>query len=714
MAMIAGLSLGTIFVVCAGGVLFSALLGRKHIPAVLAVAGAFSAILMALTSATVLLARQPFEVGLWTLDGFGRFTIHLDPLSSIFLFVSGVVYFSISLFVGSFLRNQVDDPHPTLRFSILYFALMAAVVLILVAGDTVLFLISWECMSILCFLLINYDPRGQSDKSAGYIMLAMSEAGFLAVAVAFLLLARSAADLSFASLRSASGSLSPQALWLTFLLGFFGFGVKAGLVPVNFWLPRSYTAAPPVFVPVFAGITLNLGFYGILRLNADLMHAGFGTGLLALITGSVTALVGILYATTDGDMKTMLAHSSIENAGIIVAAVGAFLVFRALGQPVAAALAISAALYHMANHSVYKTLLFEGAGHVEAATDTRDMDRLGGLARVLPGLSAIFLVGCLAISAVPPFNGFVSEWMTLQALLRSAILASTSVRIVFALCGAALALTAALAVTCFVKVYAMNFLGIRRGTWEPQARTQAMSKFPLAILAVVCLLLGILPTYVLPILNQSVEPLAGASITTALVQPFFSATPQNAQLPAAFLQDFHNLGAQTGKGFVPGRGLVVLLRGLEANPVVFAMSPSYSVVALTLLLVVTWFVVTRLTKRRTLARRPLWAGGIPRLLPSMTYTGTGFSNPVRVVFQAIFRPNITEDTRQTVAVHFRTAIHRQREETHVVDRLLLKPIGAAVQWIAAFLAGMHHGRLNAYIAYVLAFLLLVLFFYRGG
>jgi hydrogenase-4 component B len=152
---------------------------------------------------------------------------------------------------------------------------------------------------------------------------------------------------------------------------------------------------------------------------------------------------------------------------------------------------------------------------------------------------------------------------------------------------------------------------------------------------------------------------------------------------------------------------------MEQNPVVFAMSPSYSVIALAVLLLLAWFVVARLTHRRALVWRALWAGGIPRLLPQMTYTATGFSNPVRVVFQAIFQPNITEDTRQTVAVHFRTAIHRQREETHVVDRLFLQPVGAATRWIAGFLAGMHHGRLNAYVTYVLAFFLLILFLYRA-
>jgi len=163
---------------------------------------------------------------------------------------------------------------------------------------------------------------------------------------------------------------------------------------------------------------------------------------------------------------------------------------------------------------------------------------------------------------------------------------------------------------------------------------------------------------------------------------------------------------------LPGRGLVILVRGAEQNPVIFAMSPSYSVLALALLLLVTWLIVMRSTRRRSIVRRELWAGGIPRLLPEMSYTATGFSNPVRVVFQALFRPNVVEDTRQTVSVHFRTAIHRRRDETHLVERMLLHPVGDAIVWIAKFLAGMHHGRLNAYVAYVLVFFLIILLLYR--
>jgi hydrogenase-4 component B len=707
-------ALALFFVLCACGLVLSAATRGKYPARVLANLSTICSILIMFAASAALASGRSFEVVLWHLEGFGPLTVRLDMLSAVFLFAAGLVYLPASIFISNFVETRFGGRYPMRRFGVLHFALMASIVLILTAYDVPLFLISWECMSILCYLLVNYERGQQTDSRAGYIMLSMSEAGFLAVVVAFSIAGKEASDWSFPALSAAASHLSGGAVWGVFLLGFLGFGVKAGLVPVNFWLPRCYTATPPIFIPVLAGITLNLGFYGILRLNADLVSShGPGTGLFALVLGSVTALVGILYATTDNDMKTMLAHSSIENAGIIVAGIGAFLVFRASGDGVPAAIALTAALYHMVNHSVYKTLLFQGVGDIEAATGTREMDRLGGLAHLLPALSVVFLVGCLSIAAVPPFNGFVSEWLTLQSLLRSAVLLSPAIKILFALCGACLALTAALAVTCFVKAYAMSFLGIRRGEWHlRRGEKAARPQLSLAYLAIACLLLGVLPTYVIPALNRAVGPLAGASATASLVPPFFHATPANQQLPTAFLEDFHNLGAQAGKSVFPGRGLVVLVRGSEQNPVIFAMSPSYGLIALALFLFVTWIVVTRSTRKRSLVRNELWAGGIPRLLPEMTYTATGFSNPVRVVFQAIFRPDIVEDTRDTVAVHFRTAILRRREETYLVDRLFFHPVGDAIGWLARLLAGMHHGRLNAYLAYTLAFFVLILLFFR--
>ena len=292
-----------------------------------------------------------------------------------------------------------------------------------------------------------------------------------------------------------------------------------------------------------------------------------------------------------------------------------------------AAIAFIAALYQMLNHSVYKSLLFYGTGSVDATVGTIDMDRLGGLIKRQPRIAAFFLAGALSISALPPSNGFVSEWLTLQSLLQSASLGSAGVKVVFALCGAILALTAALAVTCFVKACAMSFL------------------------AFLCLVLGVLP----------------------------------------------------------GAGLVVLHRGAARNPVVFAMSTSYMFVMLLLLigsafLALHWW----LARRRQRTFGPVWAGGLNQLSPELTYTATGFSNPVRVTFNAIFHPTAVEDSREMVAVHFRMAIRRRIEEAHVLDRLLYQPVHGASRWLAASVARMHHGRLNAYVAYVLLTLIAVL------
>ncbi|HTS10328.1 MAG TPA: proton-conducting transporter membrane subunit, partial [Candidatus Eisenbacteria bacterium] len=695
MSPLSGAALVLFYLLCALGLIISLLFRGKYGSLAIGWFGTLCSIAMMGAAGLRLASGVDSHLNLWTLNGFGTLSLHLDALSAIFLFTGGLVYFSCCIFAPDHLAHYTKERYSSGGYAVLHFGLMASVVSILTAGDVLTFLIAWECMSILCYLLVNYELEPDADLSAGYIMLAMSEAGFLAIVIAFLIAAHVAGGYSFAMLRAAH--FSHAALWGVFLLGFFGFGVKAGLVPVNFWLPRSYTASPSIFIPVFAGVTLNLGFYGILRLNADLAPpSGVGPGVLALVVGAVTALVGILYATTENDLKKMLAHSSIENAGIIVAGIGAFLVFRNSGNAIPAALALTAALYHMLNHSTYKALLYQGAGHIEAATGTRDMDQLGGLIRSMPALSVVFLAGCLAIAAVPPFNGFVSEWLTLQTFLRSALLSSPAVKIVFAISGAILALTAALAVTCFVKTYAMSFLGIPRSSWSFNGyEFSRKPRFSLTLLAVACILLGVLPTYVIPALNLAVEPLAGSSASASLIPPFFTATEANRQLPPAFLADFHNLGAQTGAHWLPGRGLVILLRGGEQNPVVFAMSPSYSIIALGILLFVTWFIITRLTRRRAVVKNEVWAGGIPNLLPEMTYTATGFSNPVRVVFQAIFRPNIVEDTRETVAVHFRTAIRRRRDETHLVDRLFFHPVGASVNAAAKLLAGMHHGKLNA-------------------
>jgi hydrogenase-4 component B len=699
---------------CGAGIALALFAPLERCPKIAAWIGALGALVVIKLGADAMSGCTSFAAKLWNIPSLGPIVLRADAMSGLFLLVTGLVFLPVSIYANSALPRLLGR-YDLRAYAVMYLAVFVSVVSILVSGDVFSFLVAWEIMSILSYLLVNFQHEDEANPKAGYLMLAVSEAGALTAALGLLLLAVNAGSLDFTELKTTGLTLGAGVRWMIFLLTFFGFGVKAGLVPVNFWLPRAYTAAPAAFAPLLAGATLNLGLYGIFRVNADLLPAtSVGPGLVALIVGTISALVGILYATTDNDLKTLLAHSSIENAGIITAGFGAGFVFTAAGKPVLAAIAFLVALYHLANHSLYKTLLFVGAGVVDECAGTRDLDRLGGLIRRMPWTALAFLAGALAIAALAPFNGFVSEWLTLQTFLRSAELSPTGVKIVFALCGAGLALTAALAVTCFVKMFAMGFLGMARSPQAEEAtETNPSSLVAMAFLAALCLLLGVLPTYVIGALNRVTQPLVQSSAAAALVPPFFADSAGHEDLAGAFAGEFHDLGAQVGQGVVPGPGLVILHRGGAANPVVFAAAPTYLVIVLAGLMIITFLVVRwALARRRTVERRVCWDGGVRRLLPEMTYTATGFSNPVRVIFQAIFRPTIVEDTRETVAEHFRTAIRREREEVHIVDRFVLQPARRTALRLAAGLATMHRGQLNAYIAYSLFSLIVVLLLLR--
>jgi hydrogenase-4 component B len=698
------------FALCAVGVIAAFLVSARRNPVVLMVIGSLASLAVLAASALVLATGVTFRAELWPVLSLGILTLTADRLSALFLFVTGLVFLPVSIFSGTYLAKYAE--HHSLRyFSVLYHALFGSIVLVLVADDAISFLVAWELMTIASYLLVNYEYERAESSHAGYVMLAMSEGGTIAAAIAFMFLANAAGTIEFAGMRAASDGFSDAIAWAVFLLSFFGFAVKAGLVPVNSWLPLAHPVAPTNVSALLSAVIVNLGIYGVMRINLDLHPvSGAAPGLIVLLLGSLSALVGILYATTQAEMKRLLAHSTIENMGIVAAGIGAAIVFLESGYRVVAGIAMIAALYHLANHSVYKALLFLGTGAVEAGTGTRDLDRLGGIARRMPWTSALFLVGVLSISALPPLNGFVSEWLTLQTILRSALLSSTAIKILFAISGALLALTAGLAVTCFVKVFAMGFLGMPRSEGAAAAvEASPGTRVPMALLAALCVLLGILPTYVIPVIDTAVTPLSKASATAALVPPFFSASAQTQEGTApAFLAEFHDLGAQVGQGMLPGRGIVVLHRGEQRNPVVFAMSTSYMLVALALILLLSFVVFRLLTRGRALVRGPVWDGGLRRLWPEITYTATGFSNPVRVIFDAILRPTTVEDSTEAVAQHFRTAIRREIAEVHIVDRWVLQPPIYGLSRLAQLARRMHVGHVNAYAAYVLLTMLVVL------
>lgn len=632
----------------------------------------------------------------------GAFDFELTPISGLFLLVT-VIIFAIAI---PFQLHDSREWPRAMRGAFITFVVvtLAAMIALFTAASIVSFIVAWEIAALSIWALIGFETRRSEPVSAGLLTIALSEAGSLAGLAGLLLLALAARSPSLDAIADAASTLPPALATAGCILTFFGFGMKAGVVPLNLWLPDAHGAAPRSVSPILSAATLNLGLYAFLRIDAPLARTDPKLGLMILATGAATALTGIMYALAERNLKRVLAQSSIENIGIATAGFGAGFTFAALGHPVLGGMALVAGLYHTINHSAYKALLFLGAGGMDAAAGTHDLDRMGGLLRRLPLLGTLFVIGTVAIAALPPLNGFVSEWLLLQSLLRVVEISAVPVRIVFALAGAALALTAGLAVTCFAMVAATSLLGLSRSRGAAAAHRAPLSvTAPMLILAILCLALGVWATGVIPIIGRLATPLIGANPTDMLVPAFFG---NGAGLAASVVHDLSQLGAGLGHGWLPLRGLVVLHSDGTHAPVVYAMSTALTFVVLTGMLLIVWAVAHGVRQRRQVARRLPWNGSIVRLRPEMTYTATTFAAPVRVLFHAVFDAEVTRKEQHQGA--FLTARAYTEVRVHIVDRLFIRPTAEAALHLADRLAALHHGKVTTYAAYVLGALLVVM------
>ncbi|MGH9479255.1 MAG: proton-conducting transporter membrane subunit [Terriglobales bacterium] len=659
-------------------------------------------VVVAWVAAAALARGTSYPLAELALPLIGPFDFELTPLAGLFLLVSVAVFAAALPFQ---LRDSMEWSRSRRGAFVAFVTLTLTVMIALfTAASVVSFVIAWEIAALAIWALVGFETRRDEPVAAGLLTMALSEAGSLAGLAGLLILSLAARSPSLDGIASAAPVLPPAIATAGCVLTFFGFGMKAGVVPLNLWLPEAHGAAPRSISPILSAATLNLGLYAFLRLDAPLARTDPRLGLMILATGAATALTGIMYALAERNLKRVLAQSSIENIGIATAGFGAGFTFSALGHPVLGGLALVAGLYHMINHSAYKALLFLGAGGIDAAAGTHDLDRMGGLLRRLPLLGTLFVVGTFAIAALPPLNGFVSEWMLLQSLLRVVEVGPVPVRIVFALAGAALALTAGLAVTCFAMITASALLGLPRSREAAAARRAPRSVgLPMVLLTLVCFGLALWATGVIPVLGRIAGPLTGADPTDALVPAFFG---NGSGLAAGVVHDLSQLGAQLGRGVLPLRGLVVLHSDGARAPVVYAMSTALTFVVLVLMLLVVWIVARGVRRHRRVSRRPPWNGGIVQLRPEMTYTATVFAAPVRVLFHAVFDPQIARQEERQGA--FLTARAQREVRVQVVDRLFIRPVMDAARRVATRLAELHQGKVTTYAAYVLAALAIVM------
>ncbi|MER8590581.1 hydrogenase 4 subunit B [Mesorhizobium sp. M1182] len=587
----------------------------------------------------------------------------LDALSTFFLIVVNFGGSMASLYGLGYGRHE-SAPHRVLPF---FPAFLAGMNLVVVADDAFTFLLSWEFMSLASWALVMAHHRKQDNARAGYIYLVMASFGTLALLLAFGLLAGSDGTYTFDAMRA--GDPTPFAAAFVLVLMLLGAGSKAGLVPLHVWLPLAHPAAPSHVSALMSGVMTKVAVYGFIRVIFDLLgEPAWWSGVAVLFLGGLTAVLGILYALMEKDLKRLLAYSTIENIGVIFVSLGLALAFKANAMPSAAALALTAALFHVLNHSFFKSLLFFGAGAVLTATGERDMEKLGGLIHRMPFTSFAFLVGCVAISALPPFNGFVSEWLAFQAILQSPDLSQWGLKVMVPAVGGLLALSAALAAACFVKAFGITFLGRpRSAAVELAHEVDRYSLAAMFILAALCLLAGILPGLVIDGLSSVTLPLIGSRMPVQMAQPWLSI------VPIAASRSSYN-------------GLLVFL--------FIAFSASAAA-----------YVIHRFASH-ALRRGPAWGCGFPDVVPSSQYTAVSFAQPIRRVFGTfVFR------ARETVEMPApgETGPARLNVEMHdVIWETLYLPIGRALDFATDHLNHLQFLTIRRYLTLVFLFLIVLL------
>src|SRR6266516_4117287 len=475
---------------CAAALLATAALavalGRTASASPIVYAASLAVSFVLLAGALARLVADPAQISTLTLPiglpGLGAH-FRLDALSAFFLVVADLGGSAASLYALGYGRHETA-PRRVLPFFAAYLAAMNLVVL---ADDAFTFLLTWEFMSLTSWALVVAHHDEPGNARAGYIYLVMASFGTLALLLAFGLLAGPAGAYAFDAMRTAHPEPAVAAIALMLVL--IGAGSKAGVVPLHVWLPLAHPAAPSHVSALMSGVMTKVAVYGFVRVVFDLLGAPlWWWGALVALLGGVTAVMGVLHALMEHDLKRLLAYHTVENIGIIFIGLGLGLAFSANDMPGPAALATTAALFHVFNHSVFKSLLFFGSGAVLTATGERDMERLGGLIRGMPFTAFAFLIGSAAISALPPFNGFASEWLTFQAILLSPQLPQWVLKFLVPAVGGLLALSAALAAACFVKAFGITFLGRARTSVAHDAReTDALSLTAMFVLVVLCL-----------------------------------------------------------------------------------------------------------------------------------------------------------------------------------------------------------------------------------
>lgn len=602
------------------------------------------------------------------------FTFRVDGLAAFFLGLIGTIGALASLFGISYQKHFIGK-YALGPFGFFYNLFLLGMVLAVSANHALFFLFAWEMMSLASYFLVIFDRNDSHNIRAGFLYLLMTQFGTIFVAIALFLAYKATGSFDFDVWRAQGTSLPPVWQGVMYTAVLLGFGTKAGIVPLHIWLPEAHPAAPSHVSALMSGVMIKIAIFMIIRFFFDLFPgASIEWGLIILTLGALSSLLGVLYALSEQDIKRFLAYSSIENIGIILMGVGSALVFMSYGLQDFFVFALAAALFHIVNHALFKSLLFLSAGTVVTATGTRNMESYGGLIRILPYSAFFFLIGSVAVSAFPPFNGFASEWLIFQSLFVGIASSSLLVKLVFLMSIASLAFTGGLAMASFAKAFGTTFLGrSRMEGYEKQGKEKKswLTHFPMALLGLLTIVLGIGAAFVVPFLVGIIASLVFGGGDN-LVFPYLR---------------FMGM-SESFSGILPVHGTAL---------------------ALVLFVAVIGGIVGWLTRKQRVILAPTWDCGMP-LSGKMQITATSFSRSLVTIFGGILRP-----TKQT-DIEYRDAESRYFTSLHSVTtnffdvyrHYIFQPAARIIGYGSDQVKKIQSGNVNGYMLYVFVTLIVLL------
>lgn len=597
---------------------------------------------------------------------FANFTLLINPLSGLLLVAINILALVAWIYGLAYFDEYKGMGLGAIGFFMNLF--VASMNMVLTVDNAFWFLVFFELMSLTSYFLVIVEQKPQSIKGS-FLYFIMAHVGFFMIMLSYLIMAANTGSFEFATFRATQ--FSPAIASLCFILAFCGFGCKAGMFPFHSWLPQAHPAAPSNVSALMSGGMIKIGIFGIVKVGLDLLgscEVQLWWGLVILVIGALSSVLGVAYALGEHDIKKLLAYHSVENIGIILLGIAIGYMGMALNQPVIAVLGIMAGLYHVLNHAMFKGLLFLGAGSVLYTTGSRNMEIMGGLARVMPATAMCFLIGSLAISAIPPLNGFVSEWFIYQSMFSVAITGDIVVRFFAAFAAVSLAITGALAVTCFVKAYGVTFLGAPRSEAAANAKeVPASMRIGMIILAVVCVCLGIGAPWIAPIMQ--------------------------------------NIAAAT-----TGQAAIAVASGLDiANPAIGSVV-STPMLAILLIACVLVPVAARslLSKGGVASNRDPWACGYA-LDPEMPVVATTFAAEVKMFLKPIYAAReAVVSTAGSFQAMFGNVVSGAAKAETVGDKYVVAGTASFVNWISKQVQKIEGGNFRVYIIYIVVALVFFL------